>query len=161
MFNSKLSEEIEELDSYTSFDSDKGKPFVYLYEAGEKEEGGETKAKGIFIIFATWNTMVGSALTTIPWAFQESGLFLGVIISFTSFLVSFYTCALVLKTAKGDVNYVFTLKRYWGTPGFYAGLIPIMVMVAGSLNVYFTVIVHSAYPLIHLFLKDVCQLKDL
>ena len=65
MLNNKVSEEIEELDSYTTMETPPKPPIK-----GEAGAPKETKANSIFIIFATWNTMVGTALTTLPWAFQ-------------------------------------------------------------------------------------------
>jgi len=78
------------------------------------EDGNEQKSSSLIIIFSCWNTMVGSAVVSLPWAFQNSGILLGITISFTSFLISFYTCALIIKTAKKDSDYIFTLKKYYG-----------------------------------------------
>jgi amino acid permease len=54
------------------------------------------------IIFSCWNTMVGSAVVALPYSFQETGIVFGVIISFVSFITSYYTCALIIETAKKD-----------------------------------------------------------
>jgi hypothetical protein len=35
--------------------------------------------------------MVGSSLLTIPWAFSNSGIVLGMFISFITFMIAFYT----------------------------------------------------------------------
>ena len=75
---------------------------------------GDTKTNSIMVIFSCWNTMCGSSLVFLPAYFQASGLILGVIISTTSFLLSYYTCALIIKTAHNDADYVFTLKKYYG-----------------------------------------------
>ena len=42
-------------------------------------------------IISVWNSMVGSGLATIPWAFSESGLVLGVLLSFVAFMIAFTT----------------------------------------------------------------------
>ena len=80
------------------------------------EDGREEEAKtgSCVIIFACWNTMVGSAMVSLPWSFQSSGILLGLIVSFTSFVISFYTCSLIIKTTKKDTDYIFTLKKYYG-----------------------------------------------
>jgi amino acid permease len=116
------------------------------------KEGEEAKSSSIVIIFSCWNTMVGSAMVSLPWAFMQSGIALGIIISFTSFLISFYTCALIIKTAKNDEDYVFTLKKYYGKPGFYIGLIGPTILIFGAITVYFVVIVQSLYPILYLIL---------
>jgi amino acid permease len=42
-------------------------------------------------IVSVWNGMVGSGLMTIPWAFSESGLALGLLLTAFSFTISFTT----------------------------------------------------------------------
>ena len=66
------------------------------------------------IIFSCWKTMIGTAVVSLPWAFQESGMLLGLIITFTSFIVSFYTCKLIIDMAGKDPDYSDTLKKYYG-----------------------------------------------
>lgn len=63
-------------------------------------------------------------------------------------MISFYTCSLIIKTAKNDKDYIFTLKKYYGNFGYYIGLIGPTVLIFGAITVYFVVIVQSAYPLI-------------
>ena len=58
--------------------------------------------------------MIGTAVVSLPWAFQESGMLLGLIITLTSFLVSFYTCKLIIDMAGTDPDYSDTLKKYFG-----------------------------------------------
>lgn len=102
--------------------------------------------------------MVGSGIVALPWAYQRSGLLLGVGITFTSFLVSFYTCALVMKTAGKDADYVFTLERLFGKVGRYVGLIGPTILIFGALTVYFVVITQSLYPLVYVLLKNVIDI---
>jgi len=88
-------------------------------------------------------------MVSLPWAFQTSGILLGLIISFTSFVISYYTCALIIKTTKNDTDYVFTLRKYYGKLGFYIGLIGPTILIFGAITVYFVVIVQSLYPLFY------------
>lgn len=85
----------------------------------EKKQGSFTT------IFSVWNSMVGTGLLTIPWAFGQSGFILGLskydlcpnlnlVITFIQFAVSYYTCYLVLKVAGDDDDYTDTLKKYFG-----------------------------------------------
>ena len=83
-------------------------------EGRESLAGKDDKVSSIVIIFSCWNTMVGSAIVSLPWAFQTAGLVMGTIISFCSFVISFYTCNLIIITAKKDKDYIFTLKKYFG-----------------------------------------------
>ena len=58
--------------------------------------------------------MIGTAVVSLPWAFQESGMLLGLIITFTSFMVSFYTCKLIIDMTGKDPDYSDTLRKYYG-----------------------------------------------
>ena len=73
-------------------------------------------------IFSVWNAMVGTGLVTIPWAYSQSGLVLGILITFTTFLVSFFTCFLVIKSAGDDGDYTDTLKKYMGKTWWSIGM---------------------------------------
>ena len=102
--------------------------------------------------------MVGSGIVALPWAYQRSGLLLGIGITFTSFLVSFYTCALVIKTAGKDADYIITLQKLFGKIGWYVGLIGPTILLFGALTVYFVVIAQSLYPLMYVLLKNVLNI---
>ena len=120
----------------------------------------EAKTGSCVIIFAFWNTMVGSAMVSLPWSFQRSGILLSLIVSFTSFVISFYTCSLTFKTIKKDSDYIFTLKKYYGkcfscfdhfcigNMGYFVGIIGPTILYLGAITVYFCVIVQSLYPLL-------------
>ena len=58
------------------------------------EAGG--KQSSVVTIFSCWNTMLGTAIVALPWAFQQSGFSIGLLITISSFLVSFYTCRLII-----------------------------------------------------------------
>ena len=107
----------------------------------ETVEEQAPQSSSLVIIFSFWSTMAGSAITQLPWAFQQSGFILGIVISLTSFLISYYTCNLIIITAKNDKDYIFTLKKYYGKWGWYMGLIGPTILIFGAIAVYFVVIV--------------------
>lgn len=72
------------------------------------------KSSSLVVIFSVWKTMVGTAVLSLPWAFELAGIALGLIISLVSFLISFYTCKLIVDQAGDDVDYSITLKKYYG-----------------------------------------------
>lgn len=78
----------------------------------------EAEKKGtqssMIVIFSVWKTMIGTAVVSLPWAFQQSGLMLGLLITFFSFMVSFYTCKLIVDASIHDKDYSLTLKKYYG-----------------------------------------------
>ena len=58
--------------------------------------------------------MIGTTVVTLPWAFQQAGLILGIIITFVSCIVSFYTCHLMVQSTGMDIDFNLTLKKYFG-----------------------------------------------
>ena len=70
------------------------------------DEDKETGLHGsITNIFSCWNGMVGTGLVTIPWAYTESGIIMGLIITFVAFLACFSTQYFIMKTAGKDSDY--------------------------------------------------------
>jgi sodium-coupled neutral amino acid transporter 9 len=56
---------------------------------GAKETVTESqKIPSWMTIFSIWNTMIGSGVMALPWAFHHAGIVLGSIICFVSFLFS-------------------------------------------------------------------------
>ena len=82
--------------------------------------------------------MLGTAVVTLPWAYQQSGLALGIIITIVSFFVSFYTCKLIVDSTGNDPEYQDTLRKYYGKPGYYAALIFPSILIIGALITYFS-----------------------
>ena len=76
------------------------------------------KSSSLVVIFSVWKTMVGTAVLSLPWAFELAGIGLGLIISLVSFLISFYTCKLIVDQAGNDADYSITLKKYYGKSVF-------------------------------------------
>jgi len=58
--------------------------------------------------------MIGTAVVSLPWAFQQSGMLLGIMITFVSFVVGLYTCVLIVKSTGNDTDYTVTAKKYYG-----------------------------------------------
>ena len=58
--------------------------------------------------------MIGSAIVSLPWAFQQSGLALGSLITFISFAISYYTCALIVRTSKKEENFSDACRKQYG-----------------------------------------------
>ena len=61
--------------------------------------------------------MIGTAVLSLPLAFQESGIALGCMIALVSYLISFYTCNLIVQQIGDDKDYSDTLKKYFGKFG--------------------------------------------
>ena len=80
---------------------------LMLKEPGEKQNS-------FVIIFSCWNTMIGTVIVALPWAYQQAGIAMGCLITFTSFFVSFYTCYLIIDCTGQDADFCVTLKKYYG-----------------------------------------------
>lgn len=73
-------------------------------------------------ILSVWNGMVGSGLMTIPWAFSESGLALGVMLSALGFTISFTTQYFCFKAVGDDLDFTFTMEKHFGRRGWKFGM---------------------------------------
>jgi len=92
--------------------------------------------------------MIGTAVAALPWTFQQSGIILGVLLCFTSFVISFYTCKLIIDMAGTDADYSDTLRKFYGKPGYYAGLIAPAVLILGAVATMFVTMNQVFYPMI-------------
>ena len=80
---------------------------LMLREAGQLQNS-------YVMVLSICHTMIGTAVVCLPWAFQQSGVVLGVIICFSSYMVSFYTTKLIVDTTGKDADFCITTKRYFG-----------------------------------------------
>jgi len=72
-------------------------------------------------------------------------------------MISYYTCALIIKCAGNDAEYYDTLFKYWGKPtaansrlgkkGYYAGLLSTTLICVGAHLAYFIYLTTLLYPL--------------
>ncbi len=92
--------------------------------------------------------MAGTGIVTMPWAFQQSGIFLGVLLTFIAFIISFYTCYLVIKTAGDDIDYTETLKRYFGKYGWSFGMICFIVNLYVPILLFFQLLAQNLFPIL-------------
>jgi sodium-coupled neutral amino acid transporter 9 len=109
-------------------------------------------------IFSCWNGMVGSGLVTVPWAFNESGIVLGVLLTILAFVISFTTQYYVMKCAGADMDYSDTLKKTFGKKGWYLGMILFIIMLFIPIIIFFMLLSQYLYPIllviIELFTKE-------
>ena len=74
-------------------------------------------------------------------------------------MICFYTCSLIITTAKNDKDYVFTLRKYYGNWGWYLGLIGPALLIFGALVAYFNVIVTNIYSVLYYLLINVFKMN--
>lgn len=81
--------------------------------------------------------MVGTGLVTIPWAYSESGIILGSLLTIGAFCVSFTTQYFVMKAAGEDSDYTETLKKTFGKRGWYTGMYIFIGMLTIPIMIFF------------------------
>lgn len=108
----------------------------------------DDKQNSFVIVFSIWSFLVGTAICSLPWAFQQAGLALGVAISFTSCVISFYTSMLVVKSTGSDPEFSITLKKYYGMLGYYMGIGSQLLTMLGTLTVLFIILSELTYPIL-------------
>ena len=63
----------------------------FFHKDPKKKEGASSAS----IIFTIWTTMCGSTMLTLPWAFNQAGFLMSLIVFFAGFCVSLYTCRMI------------------------------------------------------------------
>ncbi|CAI2361314.1 unnamed protein product [Moneuplotes crassus] len=107
------------------------------------------KSQGsIITIFSIMNCLIGSSLTSLPWAYSQSGLLLGIGVTIALFLISFYTCYLVILVAHEDNDYADTVYKYFGNKGWVLTMLGSILFIYAACNVYFELMSQALYPVI-------------
>jgi len=92
--------------------------------------------------------MCGSGLTTMPWAFQQSGILLGITLTAFAFGISYYTCYLSIITAGNDVDYTDTLRKTFGRKGYIAGMVCYCINLMCPIIIFMQLLSQNLYPII-------------
>jgi len=108
-------------------------------------EGKRTNSR-LVTVFTTWNAMVGLGLITIPWAYAEAGLLLGLFITVFQYVTSSYTCWMCLHSAGKDVDYTDTVNKYFGRKGWITGMIVFIVNLLVPIIIYIQLLAQTLYP---------------
>ena len=100
------------------------------------------------IVFNTWNAMIGCGTVTIPWAFQQSGIMLGVVLTAVACIFAFVTNYLLLRVAGKDTNFSDTMHRYFPSCGWAVSMGCFIVNFYVGIILFFQVLSQSLYPII-------------
>ena len=92
------------------------------------------------IIFNTWNAMIGVGTVTVPWAYQQSGIINGIIITAIACIFAFITNMVYLKTARDDDNYSNTMKKYFPQYGWSLSMLCFIVNFYTAIILFFQVL---------------------
>ena len=80
----------------------------------------------------TWNSMIGSAIIALPWSFYHSGMLLGSIICFISFVIGVRTNTLVLRITGPKDDFYDTMYKYWGNVGYYISIFSTLSIIIAA-----------------------------
>ena len=92
--------------------------------------------------------MIGTAIVSLPWAFEKAGIVIGCITSFICYCISFYTCWLIVDSIGDDADYSDTLKKYYGKLGLYTGQIATVALLIGATTSLFGILSQISYALV-------------
>ena len=100
------------------------------------------------IVFNTWNAMIGCGTVTIPWAYQQSGILLGIVLTAIACLLSFTTNYLILRVAGKDANFSDTMHYYFPKYGWPVSMACFIVNFYVGIILFFQVLSQSLYPIL-------------
>ena len=100
------------------------------------------------IVFNTWNAMIGCGTVTIPWAFQQSGILLGIFFTGLACAFSFLTNYLLLRVAGTDTDFSATMHKYFPRLGWPLSMVFFIINFYVGIILFFQVLSQSLYPII-------------
>lgn len=112
----------------------------------DPEKGGCTTQMSI--AFSAWNAMAGMGMVSMPWAYQQSGLVLGILLTFLAFVLAFIAQYLYIVTAGKDLDYTLTMKKALGIPGYNFGMICFIVNLLVPVILLFQLQAQALCPVI-------------
>jgi len=102
----------------------------------------DEKQSSLVTIFSIWNTMMGTSLLSIPWAINQAGFALAIILLILMAGICLYSCCLILKCAeetakRGELlEFSDICKKYLGKPGELIAVLFSLAAIAGSAIVF-------------------------
>jgi len=102
----------------------------------------DEKQSSLVTIFSIWNTMMGTSLLSIPWAINQAGFTLAIILLILMAGICLYSCYLILKCAeetakRGELlEFSDICKKYLGKPGELIAVLFSLAAIAGSAIVF-------------------------
>jgi amino acid permease len=75
----------------------------------------EVEKSSIISIFTIWNMMAGPSVLTLPFAYYNSGLAVGFLVTYLTYAATLRTCIYVKRTTEPGKDYFATVEKYLGT----------------------------------------------
>ncbi|CAE1321854.1 SLC38A9 [Acanthosepion pharaonis] len=124
------------------------------------------KQKSIITIFALWNTMMGTALLSMPWAIRKAGFANGVtlliLIAFLMFYSAYRIMSCTLEMAHlGLKDFSDVCRHYLGQAGYIMCSICSLISLIGGMIVYWILLSNFMYNTVkYFFLQSNDQFKN-
>ena len=127
---------------------DKDDEFKRVSPSNKISRSSSPKVGSTMIIFNTWNAMIGVGSVTLPWAFQQSGLVNGIIVTTLACVFSATTHLVYIKTADGEENYSTTMQKFFPRYGWPISMMAFIFNFYSGVICLFQVLSQSLYPII-------------
>lgn len=122
-------------------------PHLFLVIPKESDE----KQSSLVTIFSIWNTMMGTSLLSIPWAIDQAGFALAIVLLVVMAGLCLYSCYLIIRCAEetarqGDVlEFSDICKKYLGKPGEFIAILFSVAANAGGAIVFWVLMSSFLY----------------
>ncbi|XP_072046802.1 neutral amino acid transporter 9-like [Amphiura filiformis] len=109
------------------------------------------KQHSIITIFSIWNTMMGTSLLSMPWAIQQAGFVMGVVLLIVMAGLTLYTCYRVVKSVESAgkngvlVEFSDVCKAYLGRWGEIVSVFFSLSALIGAMIVYWVLMSNFLY----------------
>lgn len=109
------------------------------------------KQGSIVTVFSIWNTMMGTALLSMPWALNQAGLILGLLFILAMGILAFYTAFRVVdatekcSAAGQNIEFADVCRFYFGKWGDRVALWFSLISLIGATIVYWVLMSNFLY----------------
>lgn len=109
------------------------------------------KVGSLTTIFSLWNTMIGSSMLAMPWAFQQAGVVGGVSAMVLMASVDCYTAGLFVKHRKHYINVLDLTQEYFGVVGKTLAFLASFLVMTAAVMSYAVLMADSLYQAVNGF----------
>ncbi|XP_071492458.1 sodium-coupled neutral amino acid transporter 9 homolog [Diadema antillarum] len=133
--------------------------FVLVSPFVKKESGA--KQNSIVTIFSIWNTMMGTSLLSMPWALQQAGFAMGLVLMLVMAALALYTCYRVMQSVEriqdkvGLVEFSDVCKKYLGRWGEKSSVFFSLSALLGAMIVYWVLMSNFLYSTVFFVFQEV------
>nr|XP_054764312.1 sodium-coupled neutral amino acid transporter 9 homolog isoform X2 [Lytechinus pictus] len=119
------------------------------------------KQSSIITIFSIWNTMMGTSLLSMPWALQQAGFAMGLVLMLTMAALAMYTCYRVIQSVErlessGKlIEFSDVCRDYLGRWGEYISVFFSLSALLGAMIVYWVLMSNFLYSTVTFIFEEI------